>query len=274
MTHHLPGLSCLPRRAFVAGGLSLFVAAASPGAFAQARALPLAQAINRAGKLRALSQRVSKAYVQAALAVLPEKAQDILTTTHQLILSSLSELAPAAAAPELRQLHAGVERDSRSMLDGARARPTREGALEVARTADTVLEGANKLTAAFEAQGAGANARIVNVAGRQRMLSQRAARAFFLASAGHDTPAVRQQLTGARAEFIQGLASLQAAAISTPAIRNELELARSQWMFYESALNRPGAPDALQTVATTSERVYEVMDNLTALYEAALRDLL
>jgi hypothetical protein len=84
----------------------------------------------------------------------------------------------------------------------------------------------------------------------------------------------RAQLAAARSEITQGLAGLQAAPISTPAIRNELELARSQWLFYEAALAKAASPDALQTVATTSERVYEVMDNLTSLYDSALRDLL
>jgi hypothetical protein len=85
---------------------------------------------------------------------------------------------------------------------------------------------------------------------------------------------VRTQLASARTEFNQGLATLQNAAISTPAIRNELDLARSQWLFHESALGKAASPDALQTVATTSERVFEVMDNLTSLYDTALRDLI
>ncbi len=45
-------------------------------------------------------------------------------------------------------------------------------------------------------------------------------------------------------------------------------------MFFDAALKR--APDmrGLEDVATTSERLLEVMDELTGLYEAALRDVL
>ncbi|HZN48177.1 MAG TPA: type IV pili methyl-accepting chemotaxis transducer N-terminal domain-containing protein [Ramlibacter sp.] len=267
-------LSCgMRRRGFVRCGalLLLWPPCAAP-AQPPATTLPLSQAINRAGKMRALSQRLSKAYVQGSLGVLPERARDILAASRQLMSSILAELGAAPLAPETRRLLQALEKDCQGLLENV-ALP-RKDVLEVARSADVVLESADRLTKAFEAQSIGGNARIVNVAGRQRMLAQRAARAYFLSAAGHDTQAVRAQLAGARSEIAQGLAGLQAAPISTPAIRNELELARSQWLFYEAALAKAASPDALQTVATTSERVYEVMDNLTSLYDSALRDLL
>ena len=85
---------------------------------------------------------------------------------------------------------------------------------------------------------------------------------------------IRKQLEDARTEFNQALATLRAAPISTPSIRNELELARGQWLFYETALTRAPGSESQQTVATTSERVFEIMDNLTSMFDAAVRDLL
>ena len=260
------------RRGFVRCGSLLLLPGAALALPATAQALPLSQAINRSGKMRALSQRLSKAYVQGALSVLPDRARDIQTTTRQLLNSSLAELGAAPLAGEQRRLLQALDKDCQGLLEVCAA--PRKDALEVARSADVVLEAADRLTKAFETQAQQGSARIVNLAGRQRMLSQRAARAYFLAAAGHDTPAVRAQLAGARTEFGQALATLQSAPIGTPTIRNELELAKAQWLFYEGALSKAPSPDALQTVATTSERVFEVMDNLTSLYDAALRDLL
>ena len=62
--------------------------------------------------------------------------------------------------------------------------------------------------------------------------------------------------------------------VSTPAIRSELELADSQWLFFDAALRRPADDAGLNAVATTSERLLGVMDKLTSLYEAALREVL
>jgi hypothetical protein len=267
------------RRSFIGCGAlvllpyasTVFAAGPAPAA-ATAQGIPLSRAINRSGKMRALSQRLSKAHVQIALGVLPDRARDIQSASQQLLTSSLSELGGSSLSNDTRRLLQTLDKDVQGLIDLAGT--ARKDTLEVARTADVVLEGADKLTKAFEQQSQQGNARIVNVAGRQRMLSQRAARAYFLMAAGHDTQTVRTQLTNARNEFSLGLATLQSAAISTPAIRNELELARTQWLFYENSLSKAANADTLQTVATTSERVFEVMDNLTALYDAALRDLI
>jgi len=47
----------------------------------------------------------------------------------------------------------------------------------------------------------------------------------------------------------------------------------SVWVFFDQALQKPPGTESLQTIATTSERVYEVMDNLTSLYDSAVREL-
>ncbi len=91
--------------------------------------------------------------------------------------------------------------------------------------------------------------------------------------AGQAQPDMRKQLDAARKDFADGLTFLQASAVSTASIRNELELAKGQWVFFDQALQKPPGTESLQTIATTSERVYEVMDNLTSLYDSAVREL-
>ena len=75
-------------------------------------------------------------------------------------------------------------------------------------------------------------------------------------------------------EFRQALAQLAAAPISTPAIRNELALGEAQWVFFDAALQRKADERGLETVGTTSERLLEVMDRLTGLYDTALKEVL
>jgi hypothetical protein len=62
--------------------------------------------------------------------------------------------------------------------------------------------------------------------------------------------------------------------LSTPAIREELALGEGQWLFFGAALQRKADARGLADVATTSERLLEVTDRLTNLYDAALKEVL
>ena len=114
----------------------------------------------------------------------------------------------------------------------------------------------------------------VNKAGRQRMLSQRLAKNYGLVAAGLDSRPLREQIAGDAEEFQRAMAQLAGAPLSTPAIRTTLELGQGQWVFFDMAIKRQPNARGLEDVATTSERLLEVMDSLTALYEVALQDVL
>lgn len=268
---HLPELAMQRRHLLVLLGTSPL---ALHGHTQPTSSLPLGTAINRAGRLRALSQRLAKLHVQSTLGVLPDRARDLARQCRQLIESSLEELGrqPMGADTQsiLSRLQGHVER-LLALTAGSSASTRTE---DVIRAADEMLRSADDLTTAFEKQSNQSGARVVNVAGRQRMLSQRAARAYFLQAAGGTASSGQgQQLDAARREFDDGLGYLANASLSTPAIRQQLELARGQWLFFEQALRKPGQGETLQTVATTSERMYEVMDHLTSLYDQAVREL-
>jgi len=86
------------------------------------------------------------------------------------------------------------------------------------------------------------------------------------------------RVTGYTYNDVKAVASqvddLGKAPISTSAIRTQLDLAQGQWVFFDAALQRQTDNRGLEAVATTSERLLEVMNRLTDLYEAALKDVL
>ncbi len=129
-------------------------------------------------------------------------------------------------------------------------------------------------TWAATAQAQMALSAAINVSGSFRALSQRMAKQYFLLAAGVDPKASQTQMNADAAEFKQALQALAAAPVSTPAIRTELELGQAQWLFFEAAMRRHPDTKGMEAVATTSERLLEVMDRLTSLYDAALREVL
>ena len=239
----------------------------------------LSGAINYAGWFRALSQRMAKAYCQQYLQVLPAAAVDVMGQTRKMVQTGSGELArgmqsgqwPAEVGRQLAEVQKQF-----ALLNQMTSAPATTTALVAAASeqADRTLLIAQAVTEAIEKLAQAPSARLVNLAGRQRMLSQRLAKNYFLSAAKVDSKVVQAQLASDAADFRQALQTLKAAPVSTSSIRNELELADSQWLFFESALRRPADDAGLNAVATTSERLLGVMDKLTGLYDAALREVL
>lgn len=231
----------------------------------------LAAAINRTGRFRALSQRIAKAYCQIHLNVDPSDARQVVETARRLVRAGFDEL-------DKGQWHIDVASqlaDVRTFFEGLDSLlvmpPTREAVVAASAQADKMLAAANRATETFEKLSKTSSGALVNTAGRQRYLSQRLAKNYFLLAAGVDDKSVREQMAADAAAFKQGMASLAASPVTNAAIRGELVAGEQQWIFFSAALDR--APDmrGLRAVATTSERLLEVMNNLTVQFEAAVR---
>lgn len=242
-------------------------------AVAQAQ-MPMSTAINRAVRNRALSQRIAKAYCQLFLGVLPEESSRTLADARKLVRKGFEDLTKAQWPADLARHVADIQKQAEAMDSQLVLPPTREAVAVVAQQSDRMLAAAQATAEAFEKSAKISTAKLVTTAGRQRALSQRLARDYFLTAAKLEGKGLREQMKADTTEFRLGLDALAAAPVSTPAIRNQLELGKGQWLFFEAALQR--APDAkgLETVATTSERLLEVTEKLTDLYDAALKEVL
>ena len=234
--------------------------------------LALSTAINRTARFRALSQRIAKAYCQIHLNVMPEQARTVLAKARQLVHSGFADLASVQWPQDLTQQLAQVQKlalELDALLDRP---PSKESVVAVSLQADKMLLSADSATQAFEKLSKTSTARLVNTAGRQRMLSQRLAKNYSLVAAGFSSQTATNQMISDAIEFKQALVVLGASPVSSPGIRNELGLGESQWIFFDAALQRQPDARGLQAVATTSERLLEVMDKLTGLYDVALKD--
>ena len=259
------------RRAMIQTVAAVLLAPALTPAHAQ---LAVSTAINRVARFRALSQRIAKAYCQIHLNVLPEQARAVLTTARQLVQSGFEDLAKAQWPADLTGMVADVRKQADALESLLVMPPSRESVAAVAAQSDKMMAAAQSTTEAFEKFAKMGTAKLVNMAGRQRALSQRLAKNYFLVAAKLEGKGTQDQMKADAAEFRHAMSALAAAPISTPAIRNELALGDSQWVFFDAALQRKPDDRGLEVVGTTSERLLEVMDRLTGLYDAALKEVL
>ena len=260
----------MKRRTFTSLSVASMSACLLPSvAFSQV--IDINDAINKAGRQRMLSQRAAKSYMAMGQKIQGDQADKILTASMALFDRQLAELKGFAPTPEIKTTYAALEAlwsDYKLALTGNAA--AKGGAEPVLGLAGKVLQTAHQGTVQLEAFSGKATSKLVNISGRQRMLSQRMAAFYLSASWGVQAAASATELAKAKDEFIKAHELLKNAPESTPAIKTELQLAETQFTFFEMALRnlKPGVGDAAaQTnVFTTSERILQVMDGVTGMY--------
>lgn len=251
--------------------LALFLPAVALGGWALAQARDLNDAINKAGRQRMLSQRVAKAYLALGQAVRTDQAEKVLADSMALFDRQLVELKAFAPSAETKGTYEQLETAwSAYKVWLVGASPSKTGAEAVLAASGRVLQIANQGTLQLEAVSGKPIGRLVNLSGRQRMLSQRMAAMYLSASWGVQVDVSTKLLNSARDEFAKAHEVLKAAPETTGKIKAELELAEQQFGFFDAALRtlKPGgtSPQSQADVFTTSERILQVMDGVTSLY--------
>jgi len=231
----------------------------------------LAESINRAGQLRMLSQRLVKLYALACMSAdasaLPESCArvdaNLATLAKNLSKSTYGDLIDAVMQPW----------SPLKTLLSERVDPARLP--EVDSLADRMLLQADRLVSALEANGAATTLHVINVCGRQRMLSQRVAKHALLSVLlkGAQAAAAAAEAEKSRLEFEQALGYLAAAPLTTREIRESLDEAVRVWTVMSRAVTRPRSVDSPRTLAEASETLLALFDQLTLRYEHSMQVL-
>jgi hypothetical protein len=241
------------------------VSAAPPVSTAYASVTPM----EAAGKLRSLSQRQAKLYLQMRLGIEAELSERWLAEAVRSFDENAEIVGRAAQGDASSKRIAGriatqwesLRQTLTSPLDPVKA-------LRVAAEAEAIAISAQALAVRFDLAQESPMYRLVDLASRNDMLAQRLARIYMQMRAGQGGAGAEVDLLQTRKEFSAGLNELMLAAANTPAVKNILELARQQWLFLELAVSdRSKKFDyTRRDVATTSERISQMMNETSRVY--------
>jgi nitrate/nitrite-specific signal transduction histidine kinase len=225
------------------------------------------QAINLAGQQRMLSQRIVKSWVQIGLNVQPAISKRQLDEAVRRFEQNLRVLEPMVSTPEARSALGGVHLAWSPLLTAVRGVIRQSDAALVDARAEDVLMAADRLTRILQDQSPVATGRWVNLAGRQRMLSQRLVKTYMLRQWGTDSARLRDELESLQNEFAGALANMQQRGANSEALREELDKLALQWEWLRTALATEGAESFRLILAEGGDAVLELADEVTRLYE-------
>lgn len=226
-----------------------------------------AAAINRAGQERMLTQRIVKAYAQIGLNVMPEAAAGQLVDAISHFEANLVVLEQAATSAAGKQALAAVAERWKPLREAAMKPVTRAFAVDLSQRANAVLAATEQLAQVFRDEGTSPVSHLIDLAGRQRMLSQRVAKAYMLLSWGVDAEGVRAELSDATKAFSAGLKALTDASATRLDILRELDDMALQWEWLQAAIAAEGAVSYRLIVAEATESILATADRVTVMYE-------
>ncbi|MDD5296059.1 MAG: type IV pili methyl-accepting chemotaxis transducer N-terminal domain-containing protein [Rhodocyclaceae bacterium] len=258
------------RAASVGLACSPFLAPQAWAARSAAPGMTLGAAINKAGRQRMLSQRMSKAWLMLDMDILPDRARAVLKQSMTTFERQLAELGGLTPSEEVRLALVRLGDEWHTCKTVLESPPAPDGVNRLFDANEKVLSAAHALTLAYEKASATPAGRLVNLAGRQRMLSQRMAKFYLFRQLGVQPGVCQSELAKARKDFSSAHEALLAAPETTAAIRSEMGLVAQQWVMFQYAVDNADPVDpkmAAGNAATTSERILEQMEVVVGLYE-------
>ncbi|MCF8197998.1 MAG: type IV pili methyl-accepting chemotaxis transducer N-terminal domain-containing protein [Sulfuritalea sp.] len=230
---------------------------------------PIRDSINKAGRQRMLSQRMAKSWLMLERGIMSRRARLIIKQSIEMFDRQMIELAAEVSEPvcraacdELRHLWPSY----RLLLDSD---PTPKGAQELFSINEDVLAAAQHLVLSLERADGTPLGRMVNMAGRERMLSQRAAKLFMFQNMGIQVSRCQDELQHTLEEFSTTLAQLCSTAHDQPRIKIELDKVAQHWDALQSAIRSDrelNFSPVARKVFTTSENLLQRMDTAVNLY--------
>lgn len=240
---------------------------AEPPAAVAAR-MDIAAAVNMAGHQRMLSQRMAKAYLLLGQGIAADDARAVLQTSVSQFESQLATLKTFQPTPPVKDALAHLDAGWTKCKAVLATTPNKAGAVDLYDASESLLKAAHQATLAYESAGDAPLVHLVNLAGRQRMLSQRMAK-FYLYSAWdlyHDPADMELHLT--RAHFTATLNQIEASPLASMQAKAGIARLRREWEPYQQILFASRDPAEMRgnaaRMAGSSERVLAATEALVA----------
>jgi len=222
--------------------------------------------INIAGKQRMLSQRIAKDYLYVHKNIALNKTKKDLRISLASFFKSHKILVLTIQNEEVKNLLEFVELSSNDFNQTLQKPFNLDNAQLILDLSESMLEGSQYVVDSLKSSIKIENSKMIEIAGKQRMLAQRIAKYYIAYQTGiKDENTVRSMKQTVK-EFSQNLTILLSNEKNTPQIRRKINEINKLWKIVHKFYNNIEKGGLPLIVFNTTDNITKKMNEITQLY--------
>jgi len=226
-----------------------------------------AQAVDIAGKQRMFTQRMLKDYAMVGMKNTFGNPGEDLKKISSDFDDALASLLAYAKNDDTKQSLEKVKTLWSPLKETLSQEATKEKVGKLQEDLEVLLKAANDTTQLFTKESGSASGAIVNMSGRQRMLSQRMAGLYMLKVWEVDDPQFKVKMDKAMELFKTSLSKLEKSELNTEEISKLLAKVKRSFMFFEM-MNKSKSKFVPTLISKKSNDILKNMNSATQAYVA------
>lgn len=224
------------------------------------------EAVNIAGKQRMFTQRMLKDYAMVGMNNTFGNPGEDLKKTMDEFSDHLASLQSYAKSEETKKSLQKVETLWKPIQKSLQETPSIEKVATLQEDLEKLLKASDDTTKLFAKESGKTSGEMVNIAGRQRMLSQRMASLYMLKVWGVKDPKFETKLDDTMKLFKTSLEKLETSPLNNDESKALLTKVKRSFMFFEM-MNRSSSKKFIPTlIYKKSNDILKNMNTVTQLY--------